>query len=371
MRFSTIVAGFAIFIGVLVSPIPQKLGIYRVFQALARAVPTLSGLTPALVEESPWPFTVEHLNALDLSGQHALVTGGNSGVGYETAKALCRLGASVTIGCRNSRRCENAAERIRDSKNFSGKIGTLMIDTSSLSSVKKAATIFTESNTQLDMLFLNAGTGSVGIMPDGSAPLSEDTIEMVFATNYVGHHLLFKHLEPLLGKSPMARVVLTSSAASMPSMHTFDYKVATDRETLNNIKITTGVDLKLYGQSKLAQVLWAQELTERLGPHSNVYVNSAHPGSVDTGIWIKNPLVPMFVQEYILYYIRKHIMWSAAEGALTLLYLGVATDDIKSRNIRGKYFHPQSVMIENKNADEPVLQRKLWEFSDELVKDFL
>jgi len=364
MKFSAFVAVFAAIVGIFLTPIPRKVGFYR---ALSKHIPELTGLFPAFADE--YGFTREQLASLtNLQGQHALVTGGNSGVGYETAKELARLGVSVTIGCRNAKKCENAAERIRANKDVkSGSISTLLIDTSSLASVKQAAANFAESNSVLDMLFLNAGISSAGSLPDGSAPLSEDNIELVFATNFVGHHLLYKMLEPLLLKSEMARVVVTSSAASF---HTFSYKVATDRETLNNVRI--GMGTEVYGQSKLAQIFWAQELTQRLkaNNHSNVYVNAVHPGAVHTEIWNKNPLIPNFLQETIILYLRQNVMWTAAEAALTMLYLGTATEELRVNNIRGQYYHPQSVRLENPLANDPVLQTKIWDFSDELVKDF-
>jgi hypothetical protein len=71
-------------------------------------------------------------------------------------------------------------------------------------------------------------------------------------------------------------------------------------------------------------------------------------------------------------YLRENVMWTAAEGALTLLYLGTATDQLVSKNIRGRYFHPQSIPVKHPltHGDEE-LQRKAWEFCDELVKNYL
>ena len=95
-----------------------------------------------------------------------------------------------------------------------------------------------------------------------------------------------------------------------------------------------------YSQSKLAQILFAQELTRRLPPESNIYVNSLHPGAVATGIWGKNPLFPK-PAKWIIEKLQDGIFWSAEQGSLTMLYLGIATDALEKGNVRGQYFHPQ------------------------------
>ena len=102
------------------------------------------------------------------------------------------------------------------------------MDVSSLQSVSKAAKTYMQQHSdKLDMLFLNAGVYTAASEFDSNSPLtlSKDGIEMVFATNVLGHHLLYNLLQPILFKSNMARVVLTSSFMSHTS---FDYGVATD-----------------------------------------------------------------------------------------------------------------------------------------------
>jgi NAD(P)-dependent dehydrogenase (short-subunit alcohol dehydrogenase family) len=361
---ATLVGFLAVLIGLLFSPIPRNLGLY---QWLASRVPQFVGLTPAFLPDGKWGYTFEELYSNDLTGQNAIVTGANSGVGYETSLALARLGASVTLACRNPTKCKAAAEKIQSDDAFKGKLSTMTLDTSSLASVKKFSEQYLSEHKDapLDLLYLNAGIGSAGANDDGSAPLSEDGIEMVFATNHVGHHLLWKLLHPLVTKSKMARIVLTSSAASYDS---FEYKVATDLETLNNVNVVKE-NMHIYGQSKLAQVLWAKKLTRMLGPNSTIFVNAVHPGAVDTGIWQKNPMIPALIQDFITY-LRKNVMWTAAEGALTMLYLGVATTRLAEENVRGKYFHPQSQKMVNPLALDVELQNSVWDFSDELVKDY-
>lgn len=362
--FTIGIALIGVFLGLLFSPIPTRLGFYR---WIASRAPMLTGFTPAFHYGVEWGYTFEELYQADLTGQTAIVTGANSGVGFETSLALARLGASVTLACRNPKKCDEAASKIQSDEAFKGTVATMTLDTSSLKSVKDFSEKFRENNSALDLLYLNAGLGSAGVEDDGSTPLSEDGIELLFATNVVGHHLLFKHLEPLVMNSKMSRIVLTSSAASFIPFK--DYKVATDLETLNSIRpMRDGV--KVYGQSKLAQILWANELTRKAGPGSHIYVNAMHPGAVNTAIWEKNPMIPRILMDIITYF-RENVMWNSAEGALTMLYLGVATDQLVAKDLRGRYFHPQAREIVNPLALDEELQTKLWAFLDELVKDFI
>lgn len=412
----------------LMSPYPRQLGLYAFISSFDLG---MVGLIPAYYPkgEAQWEFNFDDLygdgGASDetsakayrnrLWGQTALVTGANSGVGFETSLALARLGVSVTMACRNPTKCENAAKKIREDElllqrakidrgivdpKAASSVTTMTVDTSSLKSVKKFCEHFfiqtddgNGSPIPLDMLFLNAGILFGG--PEGdSLKLSEDGIENVFATNVVGHHLMYRLLEPSIFRSDdkrktPARIVLTSSAASLDTSN--PYKVATDLETLNNQK---PLGIGPYAASKLAQVLWAKELTSQLDtennagansdldPNSIVYVNSAHPGAVATNIWKSFPLdtLPFGIGKLIdnlMNIIITNVMWTSAEGALTLIYIGTAIDDLQTKKIRGQYFHPQSILIEDhpaasdKDPETKVLQEKLWKFLDELVSDFL
>ncbi len=365
----------AVVVGLLISPIPKNAGFYRF---LASKKVDLVGLGPAFHHGLEWSYTFEELynKCSQISGQNALITGSNSGVGYETAKALAKCGVNVTMACRNAKKCSDAAAKIKEESKDNGydnEISTMIVDMSSLKSVQQFSKEFlakfdvtedAEEKPSLDILYLNAGIGSSN--SNDKLKLSEDGIEFVFATNYVGHHLMYRLLEPLLLRSIMARVIQTSSAASFTS---FDNSVAVSLESLNSPNHNPA-DMRYYGQSKLAQILWVKYLTKRLGENSNIYANAVHPGAVDTAIWDKNEMIPAFIMNF-LNYLRKNAMWTAEEGALTQLYLGVAVDKLADHNIRGKYFHPQAQEILNPYSLDEKVQKKLWEFSDELVSRFL
>ena len=342
---------------VLFSGIPSKLGLFR---KIAEFVPQTAGAFPAFNYGVLPGYTIEQLDQLDLTGETALVTGGNSGVGFETANYLVKLGADVAILCRSEKRCEEAAKIIGGENNMN-KISTVIADMSDLKSTRQAVTKYAETIEKLDMLYLNAGIYTAGANEDGSLPLSVDGIEKVFATNHVGHHLLWKLVENKVKAAKNGRVVLTSSDMSFS---TYNYGVATNLETLNGVSVSQNT----YGQSKLSQILWAQELTRILGEDSRIYVNSYHPGCAATNIWF-GPQTPKFIHGFIRF-LQKQVMWTSLEGALTGLYLGAATNDLKESNVRGLYFHPmvQKVDANPKFANNLQLQKDLWSFSDELIK---
>ena len=377
---STIGAALAILAGVILSPIPRNLGLYRF---LASKDLALVGLTPAFHHGIEWQYSYEKLYencSKEIKGQTALITGANSGVGYETARALAKCGVHVTMACRNAKRCAAAGNKIMEELKNDGlfvedenHIETMIVDTSSLKSVQKFSQEYLQKQSDagsgaLDMLYLNAGIASSNMSKNEPLVLSEDGIELVFATNYVGHHLMYKLLEPLLQKSKMARVIQTSSVASFD---TFDHKVATSLDVLNDPSVPMPkYAMQYYGQSKLAQILWSKHLTNRLGDNSTIYVNACHPGAVNTFIWDKIIGIPTPIM-VIVNYVRKHIIWTSEEGALTQLYLGVATSELIAKDIRGKYFHPQVQEVVNPLSLDEKLQVELWKFSDELVSKFL
>ena len=362
---SLTVALIAVGVGLLLSPIATQTGIFRHVPLLH---PSLIGLIPAVTPSDQWRYTFEQFNDVDLRGQNALVTGANSGLGLSVAKMLSERGAAVTLGCRNPQRCFQACDAIRTDANYSGApISPLIIDVSSLKSVQSAAKLFLRDNEKLDMLYLNAGIISAGTNGDGTLPLSKDGVEMVFATNVLGHHLLYKLLLPALKQSNMARVVLTSSLASFD---THSYGVATDLATLNGAKSSISRSFRIYGHSKLAQILWTKAATDRLEDDSNIFINAMNPGAVRTKLMNKNPYFPQWLTD-MKNWVEERLIWSAEEGALTLLYLGAAVDEIKAKNIRGEYFHPQAVRVVNPKADDEALRDKLWAFCEELVKDYI
>ncbi|KAJ1631402.1 hypothetical protein T492DRAFT_870016 [Pavlovales sp. CCMP2436] len=226
---SFLVVIVAILVGSLIAGVPTKMGVWR---WVATNVETkLVGMAPAFMSAEHYEYSFEQLRRLDLTGQNAIVTGANVGLGYATSLHLARQGAHVILACRNKGKCANAAASIR--ANFTAAaVEALVLDTSSLKSVREFVAqvplALVRLGGSLDMLVLNAG---IGILPE--AQISVDGIELMFATNHVGHQLLYSLLLPLMdsgGKAGVSRVALVSSQ-------------------LNSAPVSA----KGYGQSKLAQ----------------------------------------------------------------------------------------------------------------------
>ena len=178
----------------------------------------------------------------------------------------------------------------------------------------------------------------------------------------------------------------------MSFLRFFPFRIATDLDTLNGIR--PYLNFGSYPHSKLAQILWTQELTARLDseknvgnnddkdPNAIVYVNAGNPGAVASDLWKAKDWeaqrsLRVRLTLWAARLVQSYFFWTPEEGALTLLYLGTAVEDLQQNNIRGKFFHPQSQLIPNhyyaseKDPETKILREKLWKFLDELVADFL
>ncbi|CAG2105788.1 unnamed protein product, partial [Medioppia subpectinata] len=204
-------------------------------------------------------------SAKKLNGQVVVVTGGNTGIGKETAYQLTLREAKVYIGCRDQKRGEAAVKDIL-SLNPKANIKLLSLDLSSLTSVRKCVEELSGLETKVDILINNAGVAGC---PEWQ---TEDGFEMQFGTNHLGHFLFTLHLIPLLRKAPAGRIVTVSSGLHICSpIH------------LDNVNLRNGAyhPFFAYAQSKLANVLFSRELAKRLR-HSNINTYSLHPGVINT-----------------------------------------------------------------------------------------
>src|SRR5690606_29893841 len=147
-------------------------------------------------------------NIPDLTGKTAIVTGGNTGIGYETVKALYEKGANVTLAARNEEKAEEAVRNIDQTTEGTGTLEIGILDLSNLAQIKAFADEFKSKHTQLDILINNAGV----MIPPPSK--TDDGFELQFGVNFLGHFALTGHLFPLLKKSSNARVVTLSSGAA-------------------------------------------------------------------------------------------------------------------------------------------------------------
>jgi NAD(P)-dependent dehydrogenase (short-subunit alcohol dehydrogenase family) len=204
----------------------------------------------------------------DQSGRVAIVTGANTGIGFETAAALAAKNATVVMACRNRQKAEAAIQKIRE-RTPDAKLEFIELDLASLASVERFAQTFRASHDRLDLLINNAG---VMIPPFGK---TEDGFELQFGCNHLGHFALTGRLLTLLEATEGSRIVTVSSMAHRQGKMDFD-----------NLNAEKGYSaMSAYGQSKLANLLFTFELQRRLDASgSKIMATAAHPGWTGTDL---------------------------------------------------------------------------------------
>ncbi|KAJ1691344.1 hypothetical protein LUZ63_015499 [Rhynchospora breviuscula] len=292
---------------------------------------------------------------LDASKLTAIITGGASGIGLETAQVLALRGAHVIIAARNMEAAYNAKALILEN-NPKARIDTIQLDLSSLKSVRAFAEEFLSMDLPLNILINNAG---IMFCP---FQLSKDGIELQFATNHLGHFLLTNLLLEKMKSTAKStgiegRIVNLSSIA-----HHHTYGRGINFEQLNDP--TAYSDKKAYGQSKLANILHAKELSRRLKEEgANITVNSVHPGLIMTNL-MKHSLFVMNLIKVFTYMCWKNV----PQGAATTCF--VATHP-SLKGVTAKYFQDCNEDKPNILADDEKLAKDLWQFSEKLVKSAL
>ncbi|XP_059055509.1 WW domain-containing oxidoreductase [Achroia grisella] len=207
------------------------------------------------------------LHGVDLSGKCALITGSNSGIGYETAKSLARHGCSIIFANRNMEATQTAIQEIVTETNASeDNLKAVHLDLASLQSVKKCPLAVKTIFDHLDILILNAGVFGLPYTETG------DNLEMIFQVNHLSHMYLALLLEPLLKHS--SRVIFVSSES---------HRFASLKNTFTKQTISVTRDqyssMMAYNNSKLFNILTAKILSEEWRS-KNVRVNSLHPGNM-------------------------------------------------------------------------------------------
>lgn len=250
------------------------------------------------------PWSID--DAADLTGRRAVVTGANTGLGYQTAAALAAKGCHTILACRNMDKAAEARRSIRN-RYPNARVDVLTLDTGSMASVKAFVDTFCKHYDQLHILINNAG-----IM---TTPYSqtEEGFEGQLAVNYLGHFLLTGLLLPTLEASPGARVVTLYSLAHRWGGIMFD-----------DIHFSQGYDAgKAYCQSKMACLMFAQELDRRLRRAGyNTRSMAAHPGMSQSDLfrhlaWPWRKLSEWFGQL---------LFQPAEQGALPSLYAALGAE---------------------------------------------
>jgi retinol dehydrogenase-12 len=277
----------------------------------------------------------------ELAGRTFLVTGGNAGVGYATSADLARRGGRVHIAGRSKERVDAAVASIK-AETGSDQVFPLLLDLGRLASVREGAQAFLALDEPLHVLINNAGVG-------GQRGLTADGFEIHFGVNHLGHFLLTEQLLPRIiesGRGPGARIVVVSSDAH------YQAKGINFDQLRSRTKTVTG--LPEYSVSKLANVLFAQELARRLAD-TGVNAYCLHPGVVASEIWKR---VPWPFRSII-----KRRMLTIEEGAQTSLYCATSPEVAGETGL----FYDKSAVREPSKLATPALAAELWAYSEKWV----
>jgi len=300
-------------------------------------------------------WTADEMPAMD--GETVVVTGANSGLGFEATKAFAEAGATVVMACRSEQRGEDAATEIRRTVR-GGNLEVRSCDLADLDSVAGFADALRDDADGIDVLCNNAGVMAI--------PRREtaDGVEMQLGVNHLGHFALTGHLLPELRASEgESRVVTQSSQA-----HTAGEMDFSDLQSERDYGKWAA-----YGRSKLANLLFAYELQRRLAERDAEILSVAcHPGYADTDLQFRGPReMGSSVRMGIMKAANAVFGQSARRGALPMLY-AATSDDV----IGGEYIGPSGFMrmrgapeFQQSNAaskDEGDAER-LWTVSEELT----
>ncbi|GMF23540.1 unnamed protein product [Phytophthora fragariaefolia] len=211
-------------------------------------------------------------------GKLALITGGNSGIGYETALQLARNGVHVVLACRSAERGREAETKIREAlasqPNATGNVEFMQVDVSDLSSVKKFADEFKKTHGRLDLLINNAG------IMGGAYSKTVDGYERQFATNHLGHFALTAQLFDMVKESAPSRIVNVSSMVHRNAFWSFDED---DIMATSERKYSQWFN---YANTKLCNILFTLELDRRMKAAGvdGVAAVACHPGTTSTNL---------------------------------------------------------------------------------------
>jgi NAD(P)-dependent dehydrogenase (short-subunit alcohol dehydrogenase family) len=292
-----------------------------------------------------------------LEGKVSLITGANSGLGLQATHFLSDKGAEIVMAVRNVEKGEKAATDILR-RSPSARLSVIQANLADLQSIQRLSRQFLEQYKRLDGLINNAG-----IMAN-PYQLTKDGFEMQFGTNHLGHFALTGLLMPVIRNTPGARVVTMSS--SYHEGGTIDFA---------NLDGRNGYDgMKVYKQSKLANLLFAIELQRRFVKNGlDALSIGAYPGYSRTSLHLKGPEMEGSSLRLMLSKLLYVLFAQSAEmGVLPMLYAAVSPD-VKG----GDYIGPSSfsgmrgyptLAQASKLARDKQLSRRLWEVSEQLTQ---
>lgn len=286
-----------------------------------------------------------------MTGKTAIITGANSGLGLETAKTFVRLGARVILAVRDLEKGKAAEQEIRE-ESPKAPIEVMKLDLSDLESVRAFAEGFISRFDSLDLLINNAG-----VMTPPYAK-TKDGFELQFGSNHLGHFALTGLLLPLLLRTENSRVVTLSSLAHRNSAIDFD-----------NLGGSKGYKaMKFYGQSKLANLMFATELDKRLKQHGLSTVSVAcHPGISSTNLFkIGGREMPRIFKGLMNRYLQPATM-----GALPTVYAatdpGITGGEYIGPDGKGQRKGYPTLEKPDPAVNDEATREKLWDVSEKLT----
>ncbi|KAI3522576.1 hypothetical protein L1887_00464 [Cichorium endivia] len=289
----------------------------------------------------------EVTHGIDGSCLTAIVTGSTSGIGAETARVLAMRGVHVVMAVRNIETGRKVKETIL-TETPNAKVDIMELDLSSQVSVRDFATRYRSSGLPLNILINNAGI----VTPEFT--LSEEKMELHFATNHLGHFLLTNLLLETMKitsneQKVEGRIINVSSNGHRFVNKEFLSDQINDESSYNHVYA--------YGLSKLANILHANELARILKEEGvNITANSLHPGFIVTDIFRHFSIFKVLCNT-----ILRHFVKDVSQGAATTCYLAL---NPKVKGVTGDYFADSNlVKPASSKATDPELAKELWEFS--------
>jgi NAD(P)-dependent dehydrogenase (short-subunit alcohol dehydrogenase family) len=298
------------------------------------------------------------VNIDELSSATMLVTGGNTGIGLETVVGLARTGAHVVFTARTTSKGEAALREIAD-RSGNTRVEVMQLDLASFVSIREFAREFLDRHDRLDVLVNNAG-----LAPAGHRWETAEGFEAAFGVNHLGHFLLTSLLLDRIIASAPARIVVVSSGAHAvaPNGLCFD-DLQHEREFHS---------MRVYGESKLANIYFARELATRLAG-TGVTVNALNPGYVatelgkirpeDEAVAIRPP-APATTAPANNLTANLPAPMSPEDGAKTTLLLALAPE---LADVSGAYFSECRRVPLGPVASDDDAARRLWQISNELI----
>ncbi len=288
----------------------------------------------------------------DLTDTVAVITGGNSGIGLQIALELVRRGATVYLACRSASNAEEAVSQLVSKVPASnGRVKSLVLDTSSLTSVRSFVKSWESLDLKIDLLFNNAGVGHTPPEQD----FSTDGFPMFYATNFLGSFLLTYLLEPHL--SADARIILTSSTGHYVAAFPSNFSLSSIKEKSEpGYHVPTAAvkagrappDAAVYGQTKAMQVAFAKLLQDRFdrkaaqtGMKSRRIAHAFSPGFTLTPIFSKSPN-KRFLEDPVFWALRltnTTLAVDVSQGAATGVWLACTNDEaVIGEGMGGRYW---------------------------------